>query len=76
MKRKRYKLEILWVNGALTEFSITETEKELLEEYGTEFLILKYYLESAEDVKPHSFQVWDKEDNPIFSVGSMEAVPA
>ena len=77
MKRRRYKLEILWENGVLTEISITETEKEFLEEYGTEYIILKYSLKDAEDVKPKSFQVWDKEDNPLFPIeGKIPGVPA
>ena len=76
MKKKRYKLEILWSTGALTETTITETEKELIERYGSEFIVMKYYLEDAEDAKPVSFQVWDNNDEPLFPVGSTEAVPA
>ena len=75
MKEKRYKLEILWENGGLTETAITETELELLEKYGGEFIVMKYYLKGQEDVKPVSFQVWNKEDEPLFPV-EQEAVPA
>ena len=76
VKGKRYKLEILWNNEVLTESGITETEKELLEQYGREFILMKYSLEGNPDVKPVSFQVWNKNDEPLFPVESKEAVPA
>ncbi len=66
--KKPYKLEILWSNGVLTEVSITETERELIEQYGSEFIILKYSLEGADDVVPESFQVWDEKDRPLFPI--------
>ncbi len=74
---RRYKLEILWDNGVLTETRITETEKELIERYGSEFIVMKYCLESEENAKPVSFQVWDENDEPLFPVtGKAQEVPA
>ena len=75
MKEKRYKLEILWDIGILVEIAISEAEKEMIERHGSEYVLLRYYLEGAEDAKPVSFQVWDENDEPLFSVGE-EAVPA
>ncbi len=74
MKKRPYKLEILWDNGVLTETSITETEKELIEQYGRLFILAKYELEGDPETKPVSFQVWDKEDTPLFPI-ALEAVP-
>ncbi len=67
MKRP-YKLEILWSNGVLTETYISEAEKEMLEKYGGEYILMRYELEGEPDARPVSFQVWDEEDNPLFSV--------
>ncbi len=66
MKRKPYKLEILWSNGVLTETSITETEKEIIEQYRELFILAKYELEGEPEAKPVSFQVWDESDEPLF----------
>ena len=74
--RKPYKLEILWSNGVLTETKISETEKELLEKHGGEYILMRYYLEGNPNAKPVSFQVWDDEDNPLFPVSEPEEVPA
>ena len=65
---RRYKLEILWDNGVLTETRITETEKELIVRYGSEFIVMKYCLEGVKDAKPVSFQVWDENDEPLFPI--------
>ncbi len=75
MKRGEYVLEILWSTGDLTETKISEAEKELIERHGALFILAKYSLEGAEDARPISYQVWDKEDNPIIPVQT-EAVPA
>ena len=76
-KRKPYKLEILWEDGVLTETDITETERELIEQFGGEFILLKYWREDNEEIRPVSFQVWDKKDEPLFPVGPRAAeVPA
>ncbi len=72
--KRRYKLEILWDNGVLTEVSIKESEKELIEKYGSEFIIMKYELVGHPEAKPISYQIWDDEDNPLIPV--REAVPA
>ncbi len=77
MKRRPYKLEILWDNGVLTETSITETEKELIGQYGELFIVAKYELEGKPNARPVSFQVWDKEDTPLFPIkGETQGVPA
>ncbi len=39
MRDKPYKLEILWSNGVLTEISITEKEKDLIEKYMELFIV-------------------------------------
>ena len=68
MKERRYKLEILWDNGVLTETSITETEKEMIEEYGSLYILSRYELEGEPNARPVSYQVWDKEDNPLIPI--------
>ncbi len=75
MKKKRYKLEILWDNGVLIETSITETEKELIEQYGRLFIVAKYELEGVRNARPVSFQVWNQHDKPLFPI-EPEKVPA
>lgn len=75
MKKRRYKLEILWNTGDLTETRITETEKELIEQHGALFILAKYELEGSPEARPVSFQVWDENDEPLFPVRT-EAVPA
>ena len=74
--KRRYTLEILWSNGALTETKISERQKELIEKYGELFIVAKYELEGEPEARPVSFQVWDEEDNPLFPIDSKEAVPA
>ena len=76
MKRKRYKLEILWSTGDLTETGISKMEKELIEEYGSLFILAKYELEGNPEARPVSFQVWDENDEPLFPLDFWEAVPA
>ena len=68
MKKKPYRLEILWSTWDLTETPITEMEKQLIEAYGEFFILVKYELEGDPDAKPVSFQIWDKEDNPVFPI--------
>ena len=57
MREKPYKLEILWSNGVLTEISITEKEKELIEKYRELFILPKYELEGEPNARPVSYQV-------------------
>ncbi len=68
MREKPYKLEILWSTGDLTESRITETEKEMIEEYGSLYILTKYELEGEPNARPVSYQVWDKEDNPLIPI--------
>jgi len=68
--KRPYKLEILWSNGVLTEISISEDEKELLEQYGSSYLA-RYELKGDPEARPVSFQVWDKWDNPILQVAEV-----
>ena len=55
-----YVLEILWDTGDLTETKISEYEYNLLQEYGTLFILMRFYLEGHPDARPVSYQVWDK----------------
>ncbi len=71
MRGRRYTLEILWSTGHLTEISITEKEKELIENEGSLFILMKYELEGYPEAKPVSFQIWDKWDNPQISAEAM-----
>ncbi len=75
MKRRKYTLEILWSNGALTETKITERQKNLIEKYGELFIVAKYELEGEPNARPVSFQVWDEDDTPLFPT-EVEKVPA
>ena len=68
MMKKPYKLEILWSTGDLTESRITETEKGMIEEYGSLYILTKYELEGEPNARPVSYQVWDKEDNPLIPI--------
>ncbi len=69
MKKNRvYKLEILWSTGDLTESRITETEKEMIEEYGSLYILMRYELQGEPNARPVSYQVWDKEDNPLIPI--------
>ena len=68
MREKPYKLEILWSNGVLTEIGITEKEKELIEKYRELFILAKYELQGEPNARPVSYQVWDKEDNPLIPI--------
>ena len=70
---KKYRLEILWSTADYTEIPITQTEKDLIEQYRELFIVAKYELEGAPEARPANFQVWDEEDNPIFP--GQEAMP-
>lgn len=70
---RRYKLEILWDTGDLIEIDITEKEKELIENEGSLFILMKYELLGHPEAKPYSYQIWDEWDNPVIST---EAMPA
>jgi len=60
--------EILWSTGDLTERRITETEKEIIEEYGSLYILTRYELQGEPNARPVSYQVWDKEDNPLIPI--------
>ena len=66
--KRPYKLEILWSTGDLTESRITEAEKDLIEEYGSLYILTKYELEGEPNARPVSYQVWDKNDNPLIPI--------
>jgi len=68
MKNRSYRLEILWSTGDLTERRITETEKEMIEEYGSLYILTRYELQGEPNARPVSYQVWDKEDNPLIPI--------
>ncbi|EDY36545.1 hypothetical protein ABOONEI_535 [Aciduliprofundum boonei T469] len=69
MKKSRvYKLEILWSTGDLTESRITETEKEMIAEYGSLYILARYELQGEPNARPVSYQVWDKDDNPLIPI--------
>ncbi len=72
---RKYILEILWDNGALTETSITERQKNMIMQYEETYILVRYELEGEPEAKPVSFQVWDEEDNPLFPLEE-EKVPA
>ncbi len=74
MRSRKYTLEILWSNGVLTETTISETEKELIEKHGGLFILAKYELEGAPEARPESFQVWDENDIPQLPVAEAMAV--
>jgi len=73
LRGRKYKLEILWENGILTETTITEIQKELIETYGELFILAKYELEGYPEVKPFSYQIWDENDTPMLPVAEAMA---
>ncbi len=68
MKGRRYNLEILWSNGALTETSITERQKNMIMQYGETYILARYELEGEPEARPVSYQIWDKEDVPLVPI--------
>ncbi len=69
MKKGRvYKLEILSKTGDLTESRITETEEKLMEKYSSLYILIRYEIQGEPNAGPVSYQVWDKEDNPLIPI--------